>query len=139
MAFQKSTLGLQRKSSCFWLGECFPRALHLNNLFSFSLKHHPQRSHTLTGECRPPLEDKCPVPVLLWCQCLTATMHSSTAPSAGTDPSIANALVTRLVPGSCVGVCVPAPFRTKGWELWALFPRTLTASLWEVGLSTSLD
>uniref|UniRef100_A0A9L0TSQ2 Reticulophagy regulator family member 2 n=1 Tax=Equus caballus TaxID=9796 RepID=A0A9L0TSQ2_HORSE len=45
----------------------------------------------------------------------------------------------KLGPRFRVGVCVPAPLRAEGWELWALHPSTRTASLWEVGLSTSLD
>lgn len=41
--------------------------------------------------------------------CITTTGQGNAATFAGTDPSIVNALVTSLVPGSCVGVWVLAP------------------------------
>lgn len=47
MAFEESTLGLQRKGNCFWLGEYFPELCpSVTYLPSLSIASSPEEPHS---------------------------------------------------------------------------------------------
>lgn len=74
---------------------------------------------------------------ILSCIGASVTMvQGNTAASVGTDPSIVIGLVMKLVLGF---LCRCLFLFLLGQKFWALLPRIRTTSLWEVGLSISLD
>lgn len=138
MAFGESTLGLQRKGNCFWLGSISqaptPPVICLLSLSIASSR----RSHTLTGECRPPLEEQTNVKPCLALVPVSPPRCRAIRSFCEHSPQHSECTVASLVPDSCVGVCVPAVFRARVRSP-GFISQVPDSLLWEAGLSTFLD